>query len=315
MSNIVHLASRQPILIVGSPGWSAGVRKRRREHLGCRSWSGRGTARAITTQLILVFLMLVAISSPGAAGTIGTDGRLAIADYARQHDMDAISVRRLFGASGRIKCPSYAASAFLVYRSDIVLTARHVVIPTASTNSYADWQRPTHCGFELSADGITSTWYDVDVTTMVYPLERLRSSADRFDWIAMKLTKPVPAVIPYKLSSTPPAADDSVTSITVRQEGLPYQDWNERIVESCMVRNVVDIDEIAGSGLQIDCSATQGASGGAVVRPGADGLEVVGVLTASSNSCKEYDALSCFTFALGISEDIKRAIHSLAGEQ
>ena len=266
-------------------------------------------------RLILGLPILVAMSSLGAAGTIGADNRLSIADYAKQHQMDAVSARKLFGASGRIMCPSYAASAFLVYRSDIVMTARHVVIPTSGANAYKDWTRPSHCRFELSADGIISSWYDVDIRSIVYPTEALRSASDRFDWIAMKLKSPITDVQPYKLPNVSVKIEDIVTSITLRQDGLPDYDWNERIVETCTVKDIVDIDQVSGSGLKINCSATKGASGGAVVKADADGMHLVGVLTATTRSCSEYRTLSCFSFAVGISEDIKRAIRSLAGEQ
>jgi hypothetical protein len=265
-------------------------------------------------RLISGLLILVGMSSPGQAGTIGADNRLAIADYAKQHGMDAVSARKLFGASGRIMCPSYAASAFLVHRGDIVMTARHVVIPASGANAYKDWKRPSHCRFEVSADGITSSWYDVDVKSIVFPTDPLRSPSDRFDWIAMKLTSPITGVQPYKLSGVPVKINDIVTSVTLRQDGLSHYSWNERIVATCRVKDIVDIDQISGSGLKIDCSATKGASGGAVVRAGANGLQLVGVLTATTRSCNQYKALSCFTFAVGISEDVKRAIRSLADE-
>jgi hypothetical protein len=265
-------------------------------------------------RLILGLLILVAMSSPGTAGTIGADNRLPIADYAKQHGMDAVSARKLFGASGRIMCPSYAANAFLVHRGDIVMTARHVVIPESGANAHKDWKRPINCRFELSAAGITSSWYDVDVKSIIFPTNPLRSPSDRFDWIAMKLTGPIAGVQPYKLSGVPAKISDIVTSVTLRQDGLPHHSWNERIVETCRVRDIIDIDQISGSGLKTDCSATKGASGGAVVRAGADGLQVVGVLTATTRSCKQYRALSCFSFAVGISEDVKRAIRSLADD-
>lgn len=265
-------------------------------------------------RLSLGLLILVVMSSQGTAGTIGTDNRMAIADYAKLHRMDAVSARKQFGASGRIMCPSYAASAFLVYRSDIVMTARHVVIPTSGANAYKDWKRPSHCRFELSADGVGSSWYDIDVTSIVYPLETSGSAIDRFDWIAMKLLRPIVGVQPYELSSGPSKSDDIVIAVTLRQEGLPHYDWNERIVEICRVRDIMDIDQVAGSGLQLDCSATKGASGGAVLEPTAEGMQLKGVLTATTHSCGEYRPLSCFSFAVGISEDIKRVIRSLAGE-
>jgi Trypsin-like peptidase domain len=260
-------------------------------------------------------IALLAISSQAMAGTIGADQRLAIADYARRHNMDVASARKLFGASGRIMCPFNAASAFLVHRSDIVLTARHAVIPEPSMHSYAGYARPSRCAFELSSDGITSTWYEVNVEAIVYQEGKQRSTTDRFDWIALKLVDPIPGVTPYMLPRELPAAREKVTLVTLRQEGFPREDWNERIVEDCSVRNIANIDGVPGSGLKTDCSATRGASGGALVRQGADGLEVIGVHSSVTGSCRKYSSRSCYSFAVGISEDVSKAIRVLAGEQ
>ncbi|MDX8502059.1 trypsin-like serine protease [Mesorhizobium sp. VK4C] len=265
-------------------------------------------------RIALVFYILVAASSMAMAGTVGADKRLAIADYAKQHKIDEPAARKLFGASGRIMCPFNAASAFLVYKSDIVLSARHVVLPEPSMKSYAGASRPSRCAFELSSDGEKSTWYEVDVKTIIYPENKERSFTDRFDWIVMKLTKPIPDVTPYALTDTALAADDDVTMVTLRQDDFPHDGWNERIVEDCKIRKVIDIDAIAGSGLKLYCSAAPGASGGALVRQGPKGIEAVGIQSSITRSCKKFNARSCYSFAVGLSEDVRKAIRQLAGE-
>jgi hypothetical protein len=265
-------------------------------------------------RIILGLVILFGLASHAMTGTVGTERRLAIADYAKQQNMDKAAARNLFAASGRIMCPFNAASAFLVYRNDIILTARHVIIPEASMNSYAGYGRPSHCAFEVSTDGIRSTWYEVDVKTIFWPEGKQRSFTDRFDWIVMKLMTPIPNITPYQISDGLPTANDDVALVTLRQEGFPHEDWNERIVGSCKVRKVVDIDGVTGSGLKTDCSATSGASGGALVRKSASGLEVIGVQSSVTRSCKKFSARSCYSFAVGISDEVKRAIRSLAGE-
>lgn len=265
-------------------------------------------------RLTLVLAILLSVIPGAMAGKIGKDKRLPIAAYAKQHKLDVADARKQFGASGRIMCPFNAASAFVVFRNDIVMTARHVAFGDASFNSYAGPGRPRHCSFEVSEDGITSTWHEVAIETLIAPEEKQRSFADRFDWVIMKLEKPIPGVAPYALPGERLTAGDAIL-VTVRQEGFPHEDWNERIVEDCAVRKLVDIDGIADSGLKTDCSATNGASGGALLKQGANGLEVIGVMSSVTNSCKKFNSKSCYSFAVGLSEDIRKAIRALAGEQ
>lgn len=263
---------------------------------------------------ILLALLFMAASSIAGAGPIGTDKRLTISDYAKAHSTDPLALRKTFAASGRIMCPFNAASAFLVYRNDIVLTARHVVMPEPSMNPYAGYSLPSRCGFEVSTDGVTSTWYEADVKTIIHSQKKQRSSTDRFDWIVMKLVKPVPDIVPYGLAEAAPTKSEDVTMITVRQEDFQV-DWNERIVEDCKIKKLVDIDAIAGSGLKLDCSAARGASGGVVARQGPKGLEAVGIQSSfSGGACPKFNASTCYSFAVGISEDVKKAIRTLAGE-
>jgi hypothetical protein len=263
---------------------------------------------------LIAFFMLGVVTWQAAAGTIGADQRLAIANYASENGLDAASARKLFGASGRIMCPFNAANAFLIHRRDIVLTARRVVLLDPNRHAFSGVGRPSHCAFEVSADGVKSTWHEVDVETVIWlPIEQ-RSFTDRFDWIVMKLENPIPDVVPYALPNRLPEAGDDVTLVTLRQDDIPHDDWNERILEDCNIRDVVDIDGVPGSGLKTDCSAAPNASGGALVRKSWNGPEVVGVQSSSTRACRKYDERSCNSFAVGLHEDIRQAILSLADE-
>jgi hypothetical protein len=264
---------------------------------------------------LLVFTALIIVSAQASAGTIGRDGRIPIDAYAKRQGMQPLEARKLLAANGRIMCPFNAATAFLVHRNDIVMTARHTVIPEPSQNAYAAVGRPNRCGFEISVDGKTSAWYDVDVASITWPQERQRSFTDRFDWIIMKLSSPVHGVTPYRLADLPARDGDKVELVSLRQDKSPYQDWNERIVESCRVRRVLTIDKQSGSGLKTDCSAFSGASGGPILRRSATGLEVLGVQSSGSPSCRKYNERTCASWAVGISDEVKRAIRKLAASE
>jgi hypothetical protein len=101
--------------------------------------------------------------------------------------------------------------------------------------------------------------------------------------------------------------------VTIRQEDCRQDGWSERIVEDRRIKKVVNIDAIAGSGLKTDCSAARGASGGVVATQGRKGL--VGIQSSMSDgACQKFNASTCYSFAVGISEDVKKAIRTLAGE-
>ena len=261
---------------------------------------------------ILAFLALGALPIPALAGVIGTDDRQPIANYALQQHQDVAAVRREFGASGRIMCPFGAASAFLVDRPDIVVTARHVLYPEPQMGTYAGKMSIHRCGFELT-DGTTSTWHAVDVTSFVYPPDRQRSTTDRFDWVVMRLQSPVEGVSPYHLTVRTPQVGDAATLVTIRQDDFPKDDWNERLVAACRIRAVETIDAKPDSGLKTDCSASSGASGGALLERGSDGWNVVGIMSSASPSCPHFDARSCYSYEIGMSDDVKRAIRTLSG--
>lgn len=263
---------------------------------------------------LMVWLTLVAWPIQAHAGVVGTDDRQTMADYAIHQKQAIAAVRQQFQASGRIMCPFGEASAFLADRNNIVVTARHVLFPEKQMHAYAGKGSINRCGFELT-DGTQSTWYKVDVKSFVYPDDKQRSIFDRFDWVVMKLEVPIQGVTPYHLANQPPSVGDSVELVTIRQNDFPQDGWNERLVADCKIRAVEAIDDKSASGLQTDCSASGGASGGALVKRGSDGWDVVGIMSSSTPSCPRFDAHSCFTFDVGVYDDVKEAVHSLSGSK
>ena len=275
----------------------------------CLSWSL--TIYAIRT--ITIIFGLFVTTANAVSGVIGDDERRSLADYAKQHGKLAENTRREFKSSGRIMCPFNAASAFLVHRNNIILTARHVIFPEKSMKAYAPVRSFGNCAFEIS-DGNTSTWYDVDTSTATYPENAQKSTTDRFDWMAFRLKKPIEGVTPYQLPTSPISMGDKVTMVTIRQDGFPYDDWNERVFADCRVRKVETIDGKAESGLRTDCSATTGASGGALIRDVSGRLEVLGVQSSTSRNCPKYKDRTCSSFAVGLNEQLKAAILKLAAD-
>jgi len=259
-------------------------------------------------------LATIAPTNGANAGTIGADNRKSIEKYAEIHKADVEKLRKQFGATGRIMCPFGEASAFLVHKANIVLTARHNLFPEKEMKSYSGKPSIFRCGFELT-DGKTSTWYEVDVNSFVYPEEKQRAIVDRFDWVVMRLTAPIAGVTPYRIRVSKALKGDAVIVSTIRQEGFRDDSWNARILGDCTIRNVVNIDDVAGSGLFTDCSANFGASGGALLRQTAQGLEAVGIMSSTSRKdCKKYRRKSCSSYAVGLSSDVAKAIRKLAAQ-
>lgn len=257
-----------------------------------------------------LWLTLAVLPLPAAAGTIGSDDRLSISDYAQRHGQDLAAVRGRFGASGRIMCPFGEASAFLVDRGDIVVTARHVLYPEKEMHAYAGRMSINRCGFELT-DGEHSTWHKVDVHSFTYPDDKQRSVTDRFDWVVMKLEAPVEGVTPYRLPDAPARVGDRVDLVTIRQDGFPKDGWNERVIAECRVGATEAIDGRPASGLKTDCSSATGSSGGALVRQGPRGLEAIGVHSSVTASCGRFDPRTCFSFDVGVGPDLKAAVATL----
>ena len=262
----------------------------------------------------LTFLIAFILGvSCAKAGTIGADNRRAIDNYAVSHGMSPSEARKKFGASGRIMCPFNEASAFLFYKSNIVVTARHALYPKNAKATYAGAMPITRCGFEVS-DGKGSIWHKVDVASFVYPAKSLKSWDDPFDWVVMRLSEPVTEFEPYHLPSKPVSVGDRITTASIRQANFLPNDWNERVLGDCHIRSVENTDGVTTGVLRADCSADVGSSGSPMLREGPEGIEAIGITTSGTSSCKKFDRTRCYTFGVGMETELIKAVHKLAGD-
>lgn len=260
-------------------------------------------------KIVLISFAAMGLSAHAFAGVIGHDDRLAIADFAKNVGMTEADARKKFAASGRIMCPFNEGTAFLVGSNDTIVTARH-----NQRDARVDGKKTilVNCAFEVSLDG-ASTWYEIDPSSIEYPDQKQRSATDRFDWIVMKLKNPVVGVTPYRIPTAPIELDTSVTVASIRQDDFPHDDWNERVVSTCAVRKVWNIDGIAASGLETDCDLTDNATGAPVLRETKDGMEVIGIQSSGNiEPCQEFAPKKCGNWAVGFTDEIAKAVQKLA---
>jgi V8-like Glu-specific endopeptidase len=260
---------------------------------------------------IVLLGVLEALSSTSAlAGIIGDDDRLAIADYAKKVGMTETEARSKFAASGRVMCPFNEGSAFLVGSNDTIVTARHNIFREA--RMAAGNVKLGNCAFEVSLGG-SSTWYEVDTRSIEFSTKEQRTIADRFDWIALKLKNPVIGVTPFKIPSSRVTANTPITIVSIRQEGFPHDDWNERVVSTCAIREVWNIDNVPASGLETDCDLTVKSSGSPLLRETSEGLEVVGIQSSGViKPCRKFKSTKCSNWAVGFTDEIAKAAEKLA---
>jgi Trypsin-like peptidase domain len=261
-------------------------------------------------------LALVALgSASGRTAVIGLDDRRTFPQYVVEHSLDADQAWHTFAPSGRLICNLNVASAFLVYRSNIIVTARHVLYPELDQKSYAGRMRIHKCGLEIT-DGKNSVWHYVDLSTITYLSDPQRSHTDRFDWLVMRLPTPIEGLTPYELPSDKPKVGEPVTAVTSNQLDFPPNGVTEHVIADCHVQDVVSIDGIDGAGLKTDCSANGGASGGAVIRKSGTGYEAIGLISSNTSyPCPSFQAYGCFSFAVGITGPVVNAIKRLASPE
>ncbi|MBV1702165.1 MAG: trypsin-like peptidase domain-containing protein [Hyphomicrobiales bacterium] len=253
--------------------------------------------------------MALTFSTP-RPGQIEGETRESIADYAKANHLSLTQARQEFAATGRIECPFDASSAFLVYQNDIVITARHVLF-SRMPGRYISHGAINRCAFETS-DGKTSVWHMVDVKSITYPDLATGTFFDNTDWAIMKLQKPIDGITPYRLPELPAKAGEKILDVTTRQANFPKEDWNERLVSQCAIRDVESFKDAPAGGLKLDCAMSGGASGSPILRKSAKGWTALGLASAGKANCRGYDRAKCFNFAVGLYPGLQAAIKKLA---
>jgi hypothetical protein len=255
---------------------------------------------------LLSAVLLAGALDTAHAVTMDKDGRLTVADFAvRQGENPAVAQKR-FSATGIVTCGSTHSTAQLTVRSDIITTAAHAFYaPSGQLRA-----NPSSCVFVIELGSQT-----IEVPVLG---ETLRVGSNRpydepgvKDWAVVRLSKAVEGVTPYKLAATPSSLGD-ILLVANRHQGWVHD--GHRAVEACAIRNAVKTLSSAPRELAIDCSTGQGASGSALMLPGAPGVMIgiyVGWRSAHPNMAGPY-ATNHLNYGLAIEGPFWAAIQDIA---
>ncbi len=233
------------------------------------------------------------------------DGRLTLADFAiRQGENPSVTERR-FSATGIVTCGNTHSTAQLTLRSDIITTAAHAFY-TPSGQLRTD---PSSCVFEIK-NGAQTHSFAVIGTTLRVGSKRPYTEPGVKDWAVARLASPVEDATPYQLADASSAG--SILLVANRHQGWIHD--GQRAIESCAIRTAVQTISGAPRELAIDCSTGQGASGSALMLPGAPGVMIgiyVGWRSAHPKLAGPY-AANHLNYGLAIEGPFRAAIQAAA---
>jgi hypothetical protein len=254
--------------------------------------------------LLSAVLLAVTLNAAGAV-TMETDGRLTIADFAALQGENPVAAEKRFSATGIVTCGTTHSTAQLTIRADIITTAAHAFY-APSGRLRAD---PSSCIFEIAVGAQTMT-IPVMGKTLRVGSARPYDEPGVKDWAVVRLVRPVEGVTPYKLATPGPAGN--ILLVANRHQGWVHD--GQRAVESCAIRNEVRTMSGSPRELAIDCSTGQGASGSALMLPGAPGVMIgiyVGWRSAHPNLAGPY-ASNHLNYGLAVEGPFWAAIQDVA---
>jgi hypothetical protein len=216
--------------------------------------------------LALVLCGLVAFGERDAdALTLISDGRLTLPEFARKSGQDPNLVEARYAATGMIICSGIFSTAQLTVRNDVVTTAAHAFFDPDG-NPRGDLST---CTFAIDIGGIPNT-VPLDVASLRVGSRNPYSVSPVHDWAVVRLKERVPEARPYGLGTTEDGAE--IVMLAHRHSGWVHDGL--KAIEACAIRSTEHVDPLSARELDIDCSAGGGASGSAIMLPGAAGAMV-----------------------------------------
>src|SRR5262249_31870800 len=176
-----------------------------------------------------------------------------------------------FGATGLVRCGNMLGTAQLVLRRDLIVTAAHVLIGPRSSGD---------CVF---VPGLGSGHpIPIETSTIRSGSHAPMSQAATRDWAVARLAAPVSAASPYGLGV--PGRLGAVT-LAGAGNGSPARFGTE----ACAIRKILQTSADGIRELAIDCSASPGSSGAALLdqRGGIAGI-YVGFRSTDPNQSQPY---------------------------
>ncbi|MGQ4273688.1 trypsin-like peptidase domain-containing protein [Terrihabitans sp. B22-R8] len=221
-----------------------------------------------------VFVALIALVAFGVsmwtgeadAVTIGSDARLTLADFAAKTRQPLEVFESRYAATGMVVCSGVYSTAQLTIRNDVVTTAAHAFYGPDG-NPRGDL---SSCVFTIAVDGAARE-IPLVVSSLKVGSRNPYAVSPVFDWAVVRLAASVPNARPYALGR-PGVAGMPIVLLAHRHRGWVYD--GRKAIEACAIRESHFEDRDSPREIAIDCSAGEGASGSAIMTPGATGSMV-----------------------------------------
>ena len=194
------------------------------------------------------------------AVTLISDSRLTLPEFAQKSGQDPNLFEARYAATGIVVCSGVSATAQLTVRNDVVTTAAHAFFDPDG-NPRGDLST---CTFTIDIGGIHHT-VPLDVASLRVGSRNPYPVSPVHDWAVVRLKEKVQEARPYGLGTT----DHGAQIVMLAHRHLGWVHDGLKAIEACAIRTTERVDALSARELDIDCSAGAGASGSAIMLPGA----------------------------------------------
>jgi hypothetical protein len=248
----------------------------------------------------------------GADGVIGTEDRKLLSEFTLDGVADQAAMRASLAATQRLSCSDGAASASLIYRSDVIIFSAHQLFKDAA-NAVRELD---DCIFVVTGKDGRVTRYPLLLTTLDHGMAPPPGEVDAWnrgnqdDWAIARLAHPVEGIAPYRLAEeTEVGAPTLVTTVSDSTDNWRGPDG--MLAQNCHV--IVAEAKLAirfPAVMHLDCDVGRGASGSAILADVASGTpRYIGTTIAyTGNDCREPGLTTCFSIGRRLDADLMARI-------
>lgn len=202
------------------------------------------------------------------AVTLVSDSRLTLPEFAAKTGQDPTLFEARYAATGMVVCAGVYSTAQLTIKNDVVTTAAHAFYD-ADGNPRGDLAT---CVFSVMVEGKQRS-IPIDVVSLKVGSRNPYAVAPVHDWAVVRLVEAVPKARPYAVG-TPGPVGTQIVMVANRHRG--WVNDGRKAIETCAIRTETSVERASARELAIDCSAGEGASGSAIMLPGAS-CSMVGI--------------------------------------
>ncbi|GGE27241.1 hypothetical protein GCM10007276_00520 [Agaricicola taiwanensis] len=187
---------------------------------------------------------------------------MTLADFAAKQGESQASAEKRFGATGIVTCGTTHSTAQLTIRADVITTAAHAFYDRRGRLR----ANPGDCVFTI-LEGAKVQAIKIRTGSLRVGSVDPYAEPGVKDWAVARLSQPVQGATPYQIA--PLSTPGSIFLVANRHEGWVHDGM--KAIEACAIRQAARRIANAPRELAIDCSTGQGASGSALMLPGAPG--------------------------------------------